>query len=64
MTTEFRIKLYFLNFLFNIPNFKNMLLEIQSLEMDKQKVVIEEKIQKWQGTYRQIDDMLVIGIRF
>lgn len=48
---------------FNIPNFKNMLLEIQSLDMDKQKAVIEDKIQKWQGKYRQIDDMLVIGIR-
>lgn len=49
---------------FNIPNFKNMLIEIQSLDMNKQKVVVEETIQKWKGNSRQIDDMLVIGIRF
>lgn len=49
---------------FNIPNFKKLLLEIQSWDMEKQKEVIEETIQKWKGNYRQIDDMLVIGIRF
>lgn len=49
---------------FNIPNFKKMLIEIQFLEMEKQKEILEETIQKWKGNYRQIDDMLVIGIRF
>ena len=49
---------------FNIPNFKKLLLGIQHLEMEKQKQMLEETISKWKGNYKQIDDMLVIGIRF
>lgn len=49
---------------FNIPNFKKLLLDIQVMDMDKQKEVLEQTIKKWQGTNKQIDDMLVIGIRF
>lgn len=49
---------------YNIPNFKKLLIEIQSLDMDKQKEIVEESLQKWKGDYKQIDDILVIGIRF
>jgi serine phosphatase RsbU (regulator of sigma subunit) len=49
---------------FNIPNFKKLLLEMQLKEMDQQKEIIEQTIKKWQGNNKQIDDMLVIGIRF
>jgi serine phosphatase RsbU (regulator of sigma subunit) len=47
---------------FNVPNFKKLLLNIQSMDMDEQKKSIEQSIKKWQGDYKQIDDMLVIGI--
>lgn len=49
---------------FNIPNFKKLLLGIQSMDMSEQKSAIEQTIQKWQGDSKQVDDMLVIGIRF
>jgi serine phosphatase RsbU (regulator of sigma subunit) len=49
---------------FNIPNFKKMLLEIQSENMDRQGEAVEQAIKKWQGAGKQIDDMLVIGIKF
>ena len=41
-----------------------MLLEIQSMDMEKQQEVVSSTIQKWQGAQKQIDDMLVIGVRF
>jgi serine phosphatase RsbU (regulator of sigma subunit) len=49
---------------FNIANFKKLLIEIQSREMSRQKEAIEQTIKNWQGSGKQIDDMLVIGIRF
>lgn len=49
---------------FNIPNFKKMLLDIQTESMAEQKKIVEKTIKSWQGDGRQIDDMLVIGIRF
>ncbi len=49
---------------FNIQNFKQMLLGINHLEMKKQKTEVEQTIQKWQGDNKQIDDMLVMGIKF
>jgi serine phosphatase RsbU (regulator of sigma subunit) len=48
---------------FNIPNFKKMLLEFQSADLSQQKNTVERTIKEWQGTNRQIDDMLVIGFR-
>jgi len=49
---------------FNAPMFKKMLLYFQTMEMEAQKNAMEEIMKNWKGTYRQIDDMLVIGIRF
>ena len=49
---------------FNIPNFKKMLLEMQTVDMNKQRDVLEKTIQSWQGKQRQVDDILVIGMRF
>jgi serine phosphatase RsbU (regulator of sigma subunit) len=48
---------------FNIPNFKKMLLEIQSKNMKEQGSVIEKTMLSWKGEGRQIDDMLVMGFR-
>jgi serine phosphatase RsbU (regulator of sigma subunit) len=49
---------------FNTLKFKSLLLDIQDMDMDKQKQAIEKAMKDWKGDYRQIDDMLVIGIRF
>ncbi|MCE3277882.1 MAG: serine phosphatase RsbU, regulator of sigma subunit [Bacteroidetes bacterium] len=49
---------------YNLPNFKKLLLEIQSSDMAAQKEKVEKTIEQWQGSQKQIDDMLVIGIRF
>jgi len=49
---------------FNAPMFKKMLLYFQVMEMEAQKNAMEEVMRNWRGDYRQIDDMLVIGIKF
>lgn len=48
---------------FNTKRFKEMLLEIRSLEMSEQKNVIAERMKDWRKGQRQIDDMLVLGIK-
>jgi len=49
---------------FNITRFKTMLLEIEFQNMDDQKKIIEQTMLDWKGEKRQIDDMLVIGLKF
>lgn len=44
--------------------FKELLLEIHKLPMDKQKEILEQKMDEWIGNGRkQIDDILVIGFK-
>jgi serine phosphatase RsbU (regulator of sigma subunit) len=43
--------------------FKEYLSEIYHLPMDEQNRLIEEKFFEWKGDFKQIDDILVIGIR-
>ena len=31
--------------------------------MDKQKEILNDKIEQWKGDHEQIDDILVMGIR-
>ncbi len=49
---------------FMTKRFKNLLLDIQEKTLNEQKKVLKETIKKWRGSIRQIDDILVIGIRF
>lgn len=49
---------------FNTSQFKNLLLSIQSMEMEMQKEAIEQAMKTWKGDCRQTDDMLVIGFKF
>lgn len=44
--------------------YKNLLLEINRLEMGRQKMFIEQAFIDWKGSQRQVDDILIIGIRF
>jgi len=44
--------------------FKQLLLGMQAMNMQEQQIYIANFIETWQGKHEQIDDMLVIGIRF
>jgi serine phosphatase RsbU (regulator of sigma subunit) len=43
--------------------FRELLLEISSLPMDEQKLVLKEKLKNWKGDHPQTDDVLIIGIK-
>jgi ligand-binding sensor domain-containing protein/serine phosphatase RsbU (regulator of sigma subunit) len=49
---------------FKYKPFKEKLKEVHSLPMEEQKKVLEETILKWKGDYEQIDDIMVMGVRF
>ncbi len=49
---------------FMIKALKEILIRIQHLEMEKQKLYLDETIENWKGKEEQIDDILIIGIRF
>lgn len=44
--------------------FKKLLLSIQEMPMMEQEKFLLDKINTWKGTLSQLDDLLVIGIRF
>lgn len=48
---------------FLAKNFKKLLTGIQDVPMNEQKAILEEQFQRWKGEHRQIDDILVMGIR-
>ncbi len=43
--------------------FKQLLSEISDKSMPEQSKILEKTMEDWQGTYEQIDDMVIIGIR-
>ena len=49
---------------FGAQRFKELLLQIHSQPMVEQKQLLDKTMQDWQGDMAQIDDMLVIGIKF
>ncbi len=44
-------------------NLKKLLTRIADEPLERQHLLLKEKIKKWRGSYRQIDDMLILGIR-
>ncbi len=44
-------------------NFKKLLSEIQNENMNKQKEILEYEFKKWKGQVKQIDDVLVMGMK-
>lgn len=48
---------------FMLKNFKNLLITISHLDMDKQEEALKEAYNAWKGNLDQVDDALVIGIR-
>jgi serine phosphatase RsbU (regulator of sigma subunit) len=49
---------------FMTKNFKTLLLSIKDMPMKDQGEALDTTIQKWKGDYEQVDDILVIGLRF
>ena len=45
-------------------NFKNLLVSINEKSMREQKSVLDKTMTQWMGDTEQIDDILVIGVRF
>ena len=49
---------------FMYKHFKNLLLSVQDYSMEKQKEIVAETFNKWKGEISQIDDVILMGIRF
>ena len=48
---------------FSTKTFKKLLLEISKYSTTKQSEILEQKFQEWKGNQRQIDDILIIGVK-
>ncbi|MBL7884537.1 MAG: SpoIIE family protein phosphatase, partial [Bacteroidia bacterium] len=49
---------------FMVKRLNELLLGIQAQAMDEQAKTLEYSFENWKGSYQQVDDILVIGIRF
>ena len=49
---------------FMTKNFKELLSEIYTETPSRQKELLEHQMDAWKGNFEQIDDMLVMGIKF
>ena len=49
---------------FKMAKFRKLLLSIQGQTMNEQKASLETTLREWQGDQEQVDDILVMGIRF
>ena len=48
---------------FKYRRFRHLLLNIHKLPLEAQKAYLDESMDAWRGTYEQVDDLLVIGIK-
>lgn len=49
---------------FMVKRFNELLLAMQSQSMEEQCQTLDKTFENWRGSYQQIDDILVIGLRF
>ena len=49
---------------FMLKNFKKLLLSIDDKTMDEQKTILKKTLAEWKGDTEQVDDILVMGVRF
>lgn len=49
---------------FKYSQFKKLLLNIQEKPMEEQREILNTRIEEWMGDEEQIDDILIIGIKF
>ena len=48
---------------FLYKRFREVLMEIKDLDMEKQKQILDEKLKEWMGGLEQVDDICIIGVR-
>lgn len=48
---------------FMYRQFRELLVSIMNEPMTKQKAILNDEIEKWKGSFEQVDDILVIGVR-
>ena len=48
---------------FMYRQFREVLMQIRTLPMEEQKKELEQIMENWKGTYEQVDDVLVIGVK-
>jgi serine phosphatase RsbU (regulator of sigma subunit) len=48
---------------FKYKQLQEIILEHCSLSMEDQKMILNEKFEKWKGSLEQIDDVLIIGVK-
>lgn len=48
----------------NLKGFKEVLLNIHTEPIETQPIMLDQFIKDWKGKSEQIDDMLIIGVRF
>jgi len=49
---------------FKFQSFKRLLASVSAKEMHEQGLQLEREFEKWKGDMDQLDDVLVIGLRF
>ncbi|CAG5086246.1 SpoIIE family protein phosphatase [Parvicella tangerina] len=48
---------------FMYRQFRELLVSLKDEPMHRQKEILNDKIEEWKGTFEQVDDILVIGVR-
>jgi serine phosphatase RsbU (regulator of sigma subunit) len=51
------------NIKFLLQNFRSLLMDVYPLELNEQKKIIANTIEEYKGDRKQVDDMLVLGVR-
>ena len=49
---------------FKYKTLKELLIEISHERMEKQKMILRDRFDAWRGEYEQIDDVVIMGVRF
>ncbi len=49
---------------FKRKRFQEIIMKIQGLNLVEQKQILEQTLNDWQGNYDQVDDILIIGMRY
>ena len=49
---------------FMVKRFNELLLAMQAQSMSEQCKTLDETFENWRGQYQQIDDILIIGLKF
>ncbi|MGZ4033877.1 MAG: hypothetical protein ACXVP4_03355, partial [Bacteroidia bacterium] len=49
---------------FMVKRFNELLISMQHLNMDEQCKILDKTFESWRGSYQQVDDILIIGLRF